>query len=116
MTTATKINLLFIPVMILAIALTAPLPAHADNPADDPPPVIYTVQPGDTLLGIALRYRLNLAEVMAANQIFYPGLIFPGQQLRLPGVVAATPTPLPSPHPNSDASPTAHRHPADSAL
>lgn len=55
---------------------------------------IYAVQPGDTLIDIALRYNLTLAQITLANRLANPNLIFPGQRLRLPGVPPpATPTP-----------------------
>jgi len=45
---------------------------------------IYTVQPGDTLTLIALQHNLPLANLILANNIAH--LIFPGQQLHLPGL------------------------------
>ena len=57
----------------------------------------YTVQPGDTLVGIALRYNLNLAELILTNNLANPNLIFPGQELVLPGLPAAvTSTEMPA--------------------
>ncbi|HEY8742055.1 MAG TPA: LysM peptidoglycan-binding domain-containing protein [Chloroflexota bacterium] len=50
----------------------------------------YTVQPGDTLAGIALREHVALAALEQANAIGNPDLIQAGQVLRLP---SATPTP-----------------------
>jgi len=53
---------------------------------------IYTVQPGDTLAGIALRHNLAPAEIARANNLTNPSLIFPGQQLILPGGPQSQPT------------------------
>lgn len=55
---------------------------------------VYVVQPGDTLSGIAQRYGIGLAGLIAANpQIANPNLIFPGQQVNIPsggGVIPDT--------------------------
>lgn len=56
--------------------------------------LVYTVQPGDTLILIALRYNLTLAEIALANNLINPNLIFPGQRLILPGVAAPAPPPI----------------------
>jgi murein DD-endopeptidase MepM/ murein hydrolase activator NlpD len=50
---------------------------------------VYTVQPGDTLVSIALRYNLSLTNIILTNNLSNLNLIFPGQRLLLPGV--ATP-------------------------
>ena len=50
----------------------------------------YTVQPGDTLAGIAQREHVVLAALEQANGIINPDVIQAGQVLRLP---SATPTP-----------------------
>ena len=79
---------------ILAIGICllalAPIPVLANPPPDNPQPVeagfVYTVQPGDTLSLIALRHNLKIADVLVANNLFNPNLIFPGQPLILPGI------------------------------
>jgi murein DD-endopeptidase MepM/ murein hydrolase activator NlpD len=58
----------------------------AAPPPIEPDAVVYTVQPGDTLLLIALRFNLNPAEISLANDLPNPNLIFPGQELVLPGL------------------------------
>lgn len=45
----------------------------------------YTVQPGDTLSGIAQRYGLDWHGLALDNGLANPNLIFPGQTLRLDG-------------------------------
>lgn len=52
----------------------------------------YTVQPDDTLILLALQYNLRLVEIILANNLPPPFLIFPGQHLLLPGIA---PPPLP---------------------
>ncbi|MFC3276283.1 LysM peptidoglycan-binding domain-containing protein [Agromyces mediolanus] len=48
-------------------------------------PVEVTVAEGDTVTGIAERYGLSTAELLAANGLGWSSLIFPGQRLVLPG-------------------------------
>ncbi len=49
----------------------------------------HTVQPGETLYQIALRYGVTLASIQSANALSLPSLIFPGQILIVPGSEAA---------------------------
>ena len=47
----------------------------------------YTVQPGDTMWKIAVRYQVGTSEIISANpQIKNPALIYPGQKLTIPTV------------------------------
>ncbi len=101
-----KLKALF---LALALIILRPAgPALASPPA--PPPTgdkVITVQPGDTLISIALAHNLRLADLILANHLPASGLVFAGQQLVLPGVPAvpeatATPpgevvSPLPAP-------------------
>jgi LysM repeat protein len=57
----------------------------------------YVVTEGDTVNGIAERFGLATAEVLAANGLGWSSLIFPGQRLALPGGVASDATPPPTP-------------------
>ncbi|MBL4953667.1 SafA/ExsA family spore coat assembly protein [Neobacillus sp. OS1-32] len=46
---------------------------------------IYTVQPGDSLWKIAVRYQVGLSELISANPQFKnPSLIYPGQKVTIP--------------------------------
>lgn len=46
---------------------------------------IYTVQPGDSLWKIAVRYQVGLSEIISANSQFKnPALIYPGQKVTIP--------------------------------
>ncbi len=53
---------------------------------------VYVVRPGDTLTIIALRYRVSMLSLAAANGISNPNLIYVGQRLKIPGK-NASPTP-----------------------
>jgi len=72
----------------------------------------YAVVPGDVLSLIAQRHGVSVYDLMAANSISNPNLIYVGQQLQIPGCSAApaappakptpvaipvTPTPVPEP-------------------
>jgi LysM repeat protein len=55
----------------------------------------YVVQPGDTLIGIALRYGVTIWELMHVNSVFGSYMIYPGQGLVIPGAGGAVPESLP---------------------
>ena len=65
----------------------------------------YTVVRGDTLSGIAARFNTTVGALAQLNNITNPNLIFPGQQLRVPGAAVPTPAP-PTPVPPTPAPPT----------
>ncbi len=48
--------------------------------------IIYTVKPGDTLSGIALRYGVTVSQIVSLNNIRNPNLIFPGEKLRITSI------------------------------
>lgn len=89
---------------------TATLIEPTAAPAPTATPVVYTIQSGDTLLDIALRYDIPLETLRAANPQA-AGLLQVGQQLVIPppstsmpdeedvaesiSLTLATPTPLP---------------------
>lgn len=56
--------------------------ARAARPAN--PPREYVVQPGDTLLGIALAFGVSVASIQALNDLPDPNMIQAGQKLRIP--------------------------------
>lgn len=57
---------------------------------------VYVVRRGDTLYSIARRYGVDLWDIVRANGITNPSLIYVGQRLVIPGVGPA-PTPTSSP-------------------
>ncbi len=69
---------------------TAPAPRRSSGgsskPAPTPAPQTYTVKPGDWLSKIAPRHGISTAALIKANpQIKNHDLIFPGQQINIPG-------------------------------
>jgi LysM repeat protein len=71
-----------------------PVPEAAPAPESS---ATYVVQRGDTLFSIALRFGVTLAELIAANNLFNPSLIYAGQTLVIPGAAAsAEPAPPPA--------------------
>ena len=70
----------------------------ASSPRSPPAPAEYVVADGDTVSGIAERFGLATAEILAANGLGWSSLIFPGQRLALPpGAPAADAAPAPLP-------------------
>jgi len=72
---------------LLFLLLLLPRPALAQGGGD----LTYTVQVGDTLSEIALKYGVGLAELVAYNGIANPDLILAGQQLTIPTPADASP-------------------------
>lgn len=68
--------------------------AKLGKAAPTPDPVqggtVYTVRAGDTLSGIGVRFGVDWREIVTANGIVDPGLIYPGQRLTIPGAEAVT--------------------------
>ena len=83
-----------------ATEVAAPEATAAPAPGDSSG--TYTVQPGDNLFRIALRFGTTTSALAAENGIANPRLIFSGQTLRIPGAAspptddAATPEPSPT--------------------
>jgi LysM repeat protein len=63
---------------------SAAAPAPTDAMAAPPGGEIYTVQSGDTLMIIAQRYGVTIAEIVAANGLTNPDRLDIGQQLVIP--------------------------------
>ena len=75
--------LLYVPVQPVAtVAVCVP---RADWP------LLYIVQPGDTLYRLSLLYRISVYDLKQANCLF-SNTIFPGQRLRVPNVATSTAT------------------------
>ncbi|MBX7212783.1 MAG: SH3 domain-containing protein [Thermoflexales bacterium] len=70
-----------------ATATSAPTAAPTATPA--PTPVVYVVQDGDTPWDIALKYRMSVDDLMAANPGVNPALLRSGARLVIPIAGAA---------------------------
>jgi hypothetical protein len=71
------------------------LPTATAIPSDLPPgtEIIYTVQAGDTLAGIAALFNSTIEAIIEKNELDDPNAIFVGQQLIIPAnLVTATAT------------------------
>ncbi|MFQ5612746.1 MAG: LysM peptidoglycan-binding domain-containing protein [Anaerolineae bacterium] len=93
-----------------------PTPAPTATLTPTLEPVVYEVQPGDTLGGIAIRFEVEVEDIMAANGLTDPSLLRIGQELIIPvgeqGIAAAptgqaTDTPLAPEVEATEATPTA---------
>ncbi len=83
----------------------SPLPTPTPSPSPSPPPAsgVHTVQRGENLYRIALRYGVTTQALAAANGIANPNRIYVGQRLVIPGSGPApspSPTPAPAPSPS----------------
>lgn len=73
--------------------IAAPLVANAAG-ADD---LVYEIQPGDSLYGIAESHDISVASLLRVNDLTLTSVILPGQQLRLPeGATSPAASPEPS--------------------
>lgn len=70
-------------------------------------PATYRVAAGDTVSGIAARFGLATASVLALNGLGWKSLIFPGQILRLTSAPVATPPASPTTPPPAATPPAA---------
>ena len=90
-------------VMPLATSTPVPwTPAPTGTPTPTPTPIIYAVQAGDNLLGIARQYGVTVEALQEANAITDPRLLQIGQELVIPREeegLANQPTPTPTPLP-----------------
>lgn len=69
------------------------------------PQITYTVEEGDTLLGIALDHDTTVEAIQAVNPDANLDLIYPGQQIIVP-LAPPTPTPTPTTPPTPTGTPT----------
>lgn len=72
------------------------------HPTPGPQPggeCVYIVKPGDTLGTIAKHYGVTVKELIRANGIHDPNLIYVGQKLHLPNCSVHQPKPQPQPQP-----------------
>lgn len=64
-------------------ATPTPEPTAPAEPTPEPAPQVHTVQQGETLLSIAQRYGVTVAEIIRANNLASE-VIRPGQELQIP--------------------------------
>jgi LysM repeat protein len=97
------------PTVLPTLAPQILTPAPTNTPAPTPTPSVHVVQPGDTLLGIALQYDVTLEELYQVNGVLKPELLMIGQEIIIPvpgsmgkpaddnsgAVIAPTQPPLP---------------------
>jgi len=90
--------------VVPATVTRAPAPAATSTPAPAAPGRTptrltttqhYTVQPGDTLSGIAFRYGTTTDRLQAANGLSDPNRILVGQVPTIPAADTVLPTPTP---------------------
>ncbi|AJT40708.1 lytic transglycosylase domain-containing protein [Psychromicrobium lacuslunae] len=53
----------------------------------------YKIKAGDTLSGIAARYRISLSSLLQANRLSMNSIIYVGRSLKIPGSAAASSSP-----------------------
>ncbi len=71
------------PAPIVAAPTTTPQPAQAASKAEPGKPVQYTVQAGDTLANIAVRFSTTVEALMQLNKLTDPNLVTVGQVLTI---------------------------------
>jgi LysM repeat protein len=70
---------------------TAPAATPRPTPSGPAARINYKVQPGDTLIRIAALYHVTVAQIVQANRIPDPHLIYSGQVLVIPQPIQASP-------------------------
>ena len=87
----------------------SPSPAAGRQPATRAE-ARHTVRLGEHLTGIARRYGVTIAAIVAANGIADPSRIYAGQRLAIPGAPASRPTKSGAAKPSSGSSAVRARH------
>ncbi|WP_238546134.1 CAP domain-containing protein [Tumebacillus flagellatus] len=64
--------------LLLPSNAVTPAPAHAESS------VAYTVKSGDSVWKIATKYQIGVSEIVQANNLKNPSMIYPGQHLIIP--------------------------------
>ncbi|MCD6290650.1 MAG: LysM peptidoglycan-binding domain-containing protein, partial [Anaerolineae bacterium] len=78
----------------------------AQTPSPTPEQVVHIVRPGQTLYWIAQHYGVTVGEIMRANHLRNPHLIYVGQRLIIPSVPAPTAVPPTARAPTATFTPT----------
>jgi LysM repeat protein len=91
---------------VAALLVFACVSVAGATPASTPPQsaspggyTFYTVQPGDNLFRISLRFGVSVYALMQANGLTNPNYIYVGQVLRIPTGPITPPPPQPPPPP-----------------
>jgi LysM repeat protein len=84
-----------------AASPAAPAPATPSAPSSSG---TYIVRAGDTLISIALRHNLTVAQLARANGLSMNAWVYTGQRLKIPGAASSTP---PSGTPATPSTPSA---------
>ncbi|MGZ9235804.1 MAG: LysM peptidoglycan-binding domain-containing protein, partial [Anaerolineales bacterium] len=74
--------------------------AAAETPLPSPTPFTYTVQAGDTISSIALKFGVSMDDLQAANPEISPNAMSIGQAIKIPSIPenpSGEPTPTPVP-------------------
>ncbi len=66
------------------LATATPEPTATPAPTATPRPEFHVVSAGETIEGISLRYRVDVNELIALNQLANPNRVSVGQELKLP--------------------------------
>ena len=91
-------NLIYVGQRLTIPGATMPQP----TPQPTPPPTtatVHIVRTGETLTRIALRYGVGVYDIVRANNLANPNMIFIGQRLTIPGASQPGPQPTPVPGP-----------------
>src|SRR5258708_2256977 len=96
-------------VSVLVLLITTVVQVRADGPT-------HTVQPGENLFRIALRYGTTVEAFSAANNITDPTRIFVGEVLRLPAGAVAQDQPTAAAQPAQAQPPTPAQPPAQAPV
>ncbi len=89
---------------------SAVAPSPTSQPTAAPPATeTYTVQVGDTLYKIAVRFKTTTSALISLNNITNPNIVYVGQVLKVPTESTGAPalTPVPTVQPDQPAAPTA---------
>lgn len=79
------ISILLITVFSLSIFAIIELAASGEHVVVEAQSAVHTVQKGDSMWKIAVRYETGISEIIKANpQIKNPALIYPGQKIYIP--------------------------------
>ncbi len=85
-----------------AVPMVIPTPVVTPTVTPTATPVVYTVQPGDTVIGISNKFGIDAETLVKVNAIADVTLLQPGQQLLISDKVTASGTPLPTPTPTTE--------------